>query len=220
MYAYLSHPLSPDTPCFRNARNVKVTHFRNMDEGAPVNNHRFEFQGHDGTHVDAPFHFVREGRTVDAYDAGDWVFERVGLVEIPKEDSGLITEADLAPHAMAHQETDLLLIRTGFERHRAADPARYTSKNPGFTVGGARFLYASFPRCRAVGMDVISLAAAEHMEEGFAAHRELLFATGRSVLVAEDMRLAHLDRAPRRVIMLPLRVAGADGAPATVIAEL
>jgi kynurenine formamidase len=220
MYVYLSHALAPDTPCYRDARNVKVTRTRNLDEGAPVNAHRFEVGGHDGTHVDAPLHFVRDGRPVDSYDAGDWVFAPVALLDVVKDDSELIAAADLAPFVARAADAELLLIRTGFERHRVADPSRYAARNPGFSVAGAQFLYRAFPRCRALGLDVISLAAVEHVEEGFAAHRELLFATGRSVLIAEDMHLAHLDQAPARVIMLPLRVRGVDGAPVTAIAEL
>ncbi len=86
MHVYLSHPLAPDTPCFRNARDVKVTRTRDLDAGAPVNVHRFDIGAHNGTHVDAPFHFVRGGRTVETYDAGDWIFERPALLSIPKTD--------------------------------------------------------------------------------------------------------------------------------------
>jgi kynurenine formamidase len=220
MHVYLSHSLAPDTPCYRDTREVKVTRTRNLDEGAPVNNHRFEFGAHNGTHVDAPFHFVRDGKTVESYPADTWVFNRVALLLIPKDDSELIGEDDLQPFVASSWDADLVLIKTGFERHRATEPARYASRNPGFSVAGARFFYRSFPRCRAVGMDFISLAAVQHLEEGFAAHRELLFGTGRSVLIVEDMRLADLDRPPARVIVLPMRIDGADGAPVTAIAEL
>jgi kynurenine formamidase len=220
MYVYLSHPLAPDTPCFRNTREVVIARTRDLDAGAPVNNHRFEVGAHNGTHVDAPFHFVRGGRTIEAYGAGDWVFERPALIRVPKDDSELIGPADLEPHVAAAAEADAILLKTGFERWRQSDPARYASRNPGFSVAGARFFYEAFPRCRLLGMDVISLAAVAHLEEGFAAHRELLFADRRSVLLVEDMRLTDLERAPARVIVLPLRMAGADGAPVTAIAEV
>ena len=220
MYVFLSHPLAPETPCFRNTREVKMTRTRDIDGGAPVNNHRFEIGAHNGTHVDAPLHFVRNGRSVDAITADEWVFERPALVAIPKSDSELIGPDDLAPHAAACRDADAVLIRTGFEAHRATDPARYAARNPGFSVAGARYFYERFPACRLLAMDFISLGAVEHLDEGFAAHRELLFADRRSVLIAEDVRLAELDRAPRRVIVAPLRMAGSDGAPATILAEL
>lgn len=220
MYVFLSHVLAPDTPCFRNAREVKITRTRDIDAGAPVNNHRFEIGAHNGTHVDAPLHFVRNGRAVDAIDASEWVFERPALVVLSKSDSELIGSKDLAPFVEHCREADAVLIRTGFEQYRESEPARYASKNPGFSVEGARYFYERFPACRLLGMDFISLGAVEHLDEGYAAHRELLFGDKRSVLIAEDMRLAHLARAPRRIIVAPLRMAGSDGAPATIFAEV
>ena len=75
--------------------------------------------------------------------------------------------------------------------------------------------------CRLLAMDFISLGAVEHLDEGFAAHRELLFGVDRrSVLIAEDVHLAHLTAAPRRIVVAPLRMAGSDGAPVTIVAEV
>src|SRR2546425_2213656 len=125
MHVYLSHPLAPDTPCYRDTREVKVTRTRNLDEGAPVNNHRFELGAHNGTHVDAPLHFVRDGKTVESYAADTWLFNRVALLLIPKDDSELIGQEDLQPFVTPSWDADLVLIKTGFERHRATDPTRY-----------------------------------------------------------------------------------------------
>src|SRR5262249_27849357 len=161
------HALSADTPCYRDTRNVKVTRTRDLEQGAPVNVHRFDVGGHDGTHVDAPLHFVRDGRPVDSYASDDWAFAPLALLDVAKAACELMRGAALAPFVERAAMAELLLIRTGFERHRAADPTRYAARNPGFSVGGARFLYRAFPRCRAVGLDVISLAAVEHVEEGF-----------------------------------------------------
>jgi len=221
MYVFLSHVLAPETPCFRNTREVKITRTRDLDAGAPVNNHRFEVGAHNGTHVDAPLHFVKDGRAVDAIEAGEWVFERPVLVSVPKADSELIGPDDLAPLVARCRDADAVLLRTGFERYRDVEPARYATKNPGFSVAGARFFYERFPACRLLAMDFISLGAVEHLDEGYAAHRELLFGAGRrSVLIAEDVRLAHLTGPPRRIIVAPLRMAGSDGAPATIFAEV
>jgi hypothetical protein len=97
MFVYLSHVLETETPCFRNTREVVVTRTRDLEAGAPVNNHRFQVGAHNGTHVDAPFHFVRGGRTVESYEAAEWVFTRPALMDVPKGDSELLQQADLEP---------------------------------------------------------------------------------------------------------------------------
>ena len=37
----------------------------------PYNLQRFTFITHLGTHVDAPLHFIKDGRTIDTYELGE-----------------------------------------------------------------------------------------------------------------------------------------------------
>ena len=44
-----------------------------MEEGAACNLTRFSMCSHNGTHVDAPAHFVRDGKTIDQIPLDVWV---------------------------------------------------------------------------------------------------------------------------------------------------
>ena len=46
---------------------------------------------HLGTHVDAPSHFVDQGKTLTDYEAKDWVFSHPFLVHCDIEPGGSIT---------------------------------------------------------------------------------------------------------------------------------
>jgi kynurenine formamidase len=125
--------------------------------------------------------------------------------------------AHFEQHFAAISECDLLLLRTGYTRMRRADPARYSTFAPGMSVEGAQYIAQNFPKLRALGLDTVSLACMQHLEEGLEAHRVLLGGEGRRFLIIEDMNLDYDPSALQRVFALPLFIDGVDSAPCTVM---
>lgn len=113
--------------------------------------------------------------------------------------------------------TDLLLIRTGYERYRSEE--RYWQRNPGLSAELGLWLRREYPVVKMVGLDCISITSRIHREEGRSAHRAFLDPDGEGhpVLLIEDMALATAPGQLRQVIVAPLRVSEADGGPCTVM---
>ena len=86
------------------------------------------------------------------------------------------------------------------------------------SVEGAHYVAGKFPKLRALGLDTVSLACMQHLEEGLEAHRVLLGGKGRRFLIIEDMDLDHDLSQLKRVFALPLFIDGVDSAPCTVMA--
>ena len=61
----------------------------NMDKGELYNLTAFSMCAHNGTHIDAPFHFIKDGKTVDAID----LKAVVGMAYVA-EHQGVITKED------------------------------------------------------------------------------------------------------------------------------
>lgn len=193
-----------------------------IGEGHLANTGIVEIYTHYGTHCDLPYHFLDDGVDMTALDHRDFIFDRPRVVDVPLGDRELVTAAHLEPHDAAIAGADLLLLRSGFERHRASDRHRYEHDGPGFADDAARYL-RRFPDLRGVGLDWLSLCAVSNQDPGVAAHRTLLRAddAGRFVTIFEDVALSALDGAtPARVLAMPLFIDGLDGSPCTVVAEL
>jgi kynurenine formamidase len=127
-----------------------------------------------------------------------------------------LIEVDSLPVAVTTQ-TDLLLLRTGFERHRH-DPS-YWQSNPGISPDVALWLRRFHPHVRAVGIDCISITSRAHRNLGRESHLAFLDPTGRGepIVLVEDMSLAVNASILNPIIILPLRVLNSDGVPCTVI---
>lgn len=221
-YVFLSHPFGPDTPTWLDNPPVKLRGYSAIADGDVCNQTVIETLNHNGTHFDAPLHFAAHGRSVTDYAAEEFVFRRPLILDIAKADDELVTVADLEPHAAALNAVDLLLLRTGFERYRG-DAARYGRKSPGLAAEAGPYLL-QFEALRALGVDIPSVTAPAHLDEGIAFHQAVLGAHARdskTLLLIEDMHLP-LDLSGSdidQVVMAPLRLEDRDGAPVTVIAR-
>ncbi len=172
-WVWLSYVLSADTPAYGGGPGLKVIQEKCIDHGDSCNAVRLAFSNHLGSHVDAPLHFVADGRSVEDYGPGDWFFRRPLLVDMPVEETELVTPSRLeAALPTNRRDTDLLLIRTGFSRCRSEE--RYWRSGPGFSAELAPWLRQCFPKLSAIALDCISLTSSQHREEGRRAHRAFL----------------------------------------------
>lgn len=176
---------------------------------------------HFGTHVDAPRHFNPEGLLISEVPLERFVYDRVAVIDISKEDLELVTREDLEPASGMLASAEMLLLRSGWSSVRSSDPERYTACGPGVSADACEYLIDGFPHLKAIGLDWLSLATPQRIEEGIAAHR-VLCGVGRGdryVLIIEDLDLSRLPVPVQRIYALPLFVTGADSSPCTVIAE-
>lgn len=211
---WLSHPLSSETPAYGNGEKMRIEPITRIANGDTANSSRFILPNHLGTHVDAPRHFFDSGPSLTDYPPEFWIFENPLLVDVPVEDGYLIGPMDV--EKAISNETDILLLRTGYEKYRGTD--RYWEHNPGLSPELAAWLRKNFPTLRMVGMDLISVTSRHHRITGRAAHRAFLDPglPGNSVLLIEDMALKHVNVSLKRLIIAPLRVNQVDSGSCTV----
>jgi arylformamidase len=196
-------PLSAALPSYPGDPPVRIEPALRIADGAPFNLTRFETGCHAGTHVDAPYHFLTDGLTVDQIPLDILVGKaRVAELNAPRR----VERADLEALDLTEDIRVLLKTRmSGQMRHAglqedhvflAEDAARYLVQ-----IG-----------VKLVGIDYISID--EFGNEEFPAHHALLQA---GVVIVEGLDLSEVDGGEYDMTCLPLRITGAEGAPARVI---
>jgi len=213
---FLSHNLSNTTPLYGGAKSIKIYKKSSIHDGDSANSLSLIFPNHSGTHVDVPYHFFDDGKKLTDYDASFWIFSHPVCIDVPSEDGYLVKYEDIVNSIK--EETDLLLIRTGYEKHR--NNKTYWQKNPGLSVGLASKLRSNHKNIRALGIDVISITSRLHRKEGRKAHQELLGShyDSQPIVLVEDMSLIKYNGLINKVFIIPLMIKDSDGAPCTVLA--
>jgi arylformamidase len=199
----VSVPLSTGIPAYPGNPAFELHAVKRIAAGGSSNVSRVVMGTHTGTHVDAPLHFLDGGMPIDELSL-DLLIGRAHVIDVRHR--GGITAADLA--AAGLREDIRVLLKTPNSAFWGASEFRedYTY----LTEAGARYLVDQ--GVKLVGIDYLSIE--QFKKTGAPAHRALL---AQGVIIIEGLNLAEAEPGTYEMFCLPLRIAGADGAPARVV---
>jgi len=216
-WMFLSYQLSEALSGYGGKDTISIKQSRSMCCGDTSNNTEFSMPTHFGTHMDFPFHFSMDGKKGSSYKADDFVFKHpcIQRLDLRDREDKLIGVQDLLPVYPA--ETDILIIQTFYSHLR--DKEDYWKNGPGFRPEVAKELKKRMPNLRAIAFDSISLTNFQNRELGRVAHKAFLIES--DILIIEDVNLHGISESTELelVIVSPLRIKEADGAPVTIIAR-
>jgi kynurenine formamidase len=98
-----------------------------------------EMSTHTGTHIDAPLHFVPEGKTVDDFPLEKFMGEGIVLDLAPKEPEAPITVEELEPFVDDIDSDDVVMLHTGWDQYHGRTP-EYLFEFPYLTGEAAQYL--------------------------------------------------------------------------------
>jgi arylformamidase len=203
----ISLTITPDLPTWPGDPQIVLERFSKMEEGAACNVTQISACVHIGTHVDAPYHFLGDGtQTVDQIPLS-LLTGRAYVLHLPDQ-VDLITAAVLEQAAIPPR-TRRLLFKTRNSAYWRAGVNRFQEDFVAISPDGAQFIVEH--GIRLVGVDYLSVAPFAAPEPT----HELLLKGG--VVVIEGLNLSQVSQGRYTLYCLPLKIAGADGAPARAI---
>jgi kynurenine formamidase len=200
------------------------------DKGYYYSAKKFSAPEHGGTHMDAPIHFAKNGKTIDQIPLDQLIGPAI-IIDVSKEalknDNYQISIQDFtiweSSNGKIPDET-IVLLHTGFGRYWP-DRLKYlgtdkTGKEaltdlhfPGLHPDAAKWLVEN-RKINAIGLDTQSIDYGQ--SEFFETHR---------ILCSKDIpffeNVANLDKLPAIgtvVIALPMKIKGGSGAPLRIVA--
>ncbi len=188
----------PDNP------PVELTRTSDQRHGDEATVSKISMGAHTGTHVDAPVHFFQGGASIDAAPL-EALMGPARVVHVPDRDRiSAETLASLDP-----RPGERLLLSTWNSDH-VWGRDDFVEDFVSLSLEAAQLLAER--RVRTVGIDYLSVGG--YRDDGAAIHRALLEA---GIWIIEGLDLRSVDRGPHELLCLPLRLQGADGAPARVL---
>ena len=202
----ISLTISPSLPVWPGDPPVKMPLTESMETGAEYNLTRLDISAHTGTHVDAPHHFLNDGRTVESL-ALDVLTGPCYVVQLPDDVDEISAEVlERIPLAAG---TTRILFGTRNSKFWAQGETRFQEDFVAISEDGAEWLVER--GIKLVGVDYLSVAP---YSDSVPTHRVLLQA---GIIALEGLNLAQVPRGFYDLYCLPLKLAGADGAPARAI---
>ena len=164
-----------------------------MSDGKLYNLTEFSMCAHNGTHIDAPFHFINDAKTVDEIDLNSVV----GMAYVA-EHTGVISADDakkIIKKAIAYNEEAAKRILIKGNAELSLEASEVFASNRILLFGN---------ESQTVGPEDAPLAV----------HRLLL---GADVVLLEGIRLACVSEGVYLLNAAPLNLSGADGSPCRAI---
>lgn len=164
-----------------------------MEKGDPYNLTAFRMCAHNGTHIDAPFHFIKGGKTVDSIDLDTFV----GLAYVA-EHHGVVSADDVAAilenaKKQSPEAAKRILIKGDAEV--SSEAAKIFAASNMLLLGN---------ESQTVGPENAPMEV----------HRILL---GAGVVLLEGIRLAEVSEGVYFLNAAPLNLSGADGSPCRAV---
>lgn len=167
---------------------------------------------HTGTHVDAPYHFIKNGKKIHQINPERFVCNAI-LIRVRGTANYKITKNDIIQFESKYgpiPAKSAVVFHTGWNDNLAR--SEFFEKNPGLSESAARYL--SSKKVSLVGIDSPSIDIGSDMS--FSSHKILLKS---DVLILENLcNLEKIKKIHFGIIALPLKIHGATGSPVRAVA--
>lgn len=200
----VSRPLFSGAPHWPGDTPTEIAPTARMADGASCNVGRLSLSLHNGTHVDAPYHYAPRGVTMDQVPLE--IFIGPARVVDARGCRTLTANLfdDLSPSEIA------VAPRILFRTDAWADPTMFPATWPLLEPGLGRWL-AERGVCL-IGVDVPSMD--ELKSRDLPRHQELHAA---GVIILENLNLRSAEPGVYELLALPLAVVGADASPVRAV---
>jgi arylformamidase len=198
----ISLTLSPQCIRWVTSQPMELIERKRTSRGDTNNSSSIHASAHAGTHVDAPFHFVPEGQTIESLPLDLFI----GPARVCAVDAGThITAADVAAAGVEGESRVLFKTRNSSLLRKGV----YDPSFAAFSVDAARALAQA--GVKLVGLDYLSAAKAD---EQVPVHRAFL---DHGVILLEGVDLSDVPPGRYELICPPVKLGGSDGAPCRAI---
>jgi arylformamidase len=203
-YYDISVPISNGGAVYPGNPEIRIAPQQEIAKGGSSNVSSLSFGSHTGTHVDAPKHFFDDGRSVDKLPL-DVLMGPAVLVDVGAHCMA-VGEKALKLHELKGHTRILIKTRNSSFIRDPAFREDYTYLAP----DGAAYLLSL--GVKLVGVDYFSI---EQFHSGHHRTHRILLEAG--VVIVEGLDLSPPPPGPYELRVLPLRIAGLDGAPARAV---
>jgi arylformamidase len=199
-------PLSDLTPVWEGDENIKIEQVSTLANGSDFNISQVKLGVHAGTHIDAPFHLLNMGNTVDKIPLN----KLIGPVQVIKiEDSIKVITREVLLASGLKKDVQRLLMKTSNSEYWRTDPHHFNRAYVAVDSSAATFLVEE--GISLVGIDYFSISPFNDLK---IPHQILLQS---EIVILENAYLVDVDPGLYNLICLPLNLMGTDGAPVRAV---
>ena len=204
----ISIPLSKKLPVWPNGFGINISSLATIGNKSDANVSRLDIDVHSGTHIDAPLHFIENGKTTNEINL-DRLIGDCFLVELPKN---LLTiqRTDLENLNIPNNTTRLLL-KTYNSFNNLWDNQTFDKEFCAISVDAAEWLVEQ--KIDLIGIDYCSI---QKFYDPPTTHQIIL---NNNIIILEGLDLRNVTGGMYKLTCLPISILGIEGVPVRAILQ-
>ena len=207
----LTLTISEEIPTFPGSPQPNFINWETLEKDG-YNLELLFLSSHTGTHIDAPYHFLKDGQKIHQIVTRRLVTEAI-LIKIRKGANQSITKTDIQKFEKKYGRIDdgsTVIFHTGWQKNLKKES--YFLRNPGLAVSAAKYLASK--KINLVGIDSPSIDLGK--DSKFSVHH-ILAKSG--ILIVENLaNLEKINSEMFHLIVAPLKLKNATGSPVRAMA--
>jgi arylformamidase len=198
--------VTPDIPVWPGDVKVQLERVKKIEEGATDNLSKMIMGVHTGTHMDAPYHFVADGKKIDELPL-DMMVGPVQVIQI-SDKVNLIT-AEVLKSVKMNPKVKRILFKTRNSQLWKKNEKKFQKDFVAISEDAAKVLVKA--GMVLVGLDYLSVGPFGNAKP---THDVLL---GAGMTLLEGANLANVPAGEYIIYCLPMKLGATEGAPARAI---
>ena len=207
----LTLTISEEIPTFPGSPQPNFINWETLEKDG-YNLELLFLSSHTGTHIDAPYHFLKDGQKIHQIVTRRLVTEAI-LIKIRKGANQSITKDDIQKFERKYGKIDdgsTVIFHTGWQKNLKKES--YFLRNPGLAVSAAKYLASK--KINLVGIDSPSIDLGK--DSKFSVHHIL---AKNGILIVENLaNLEKINSEMFHLIVAPLKLKNATGSPVRAMA--
>ena len=201
----ISTPISSSIPVWPNTPKPFITMISSLKDGDAADDTKIEMSIHTGTHIDAPSHFLSDGKTIDEMNLEVFIGP-VFVAYLPEAKK--ITGEDIKNLGIPKGITRLL-FKTSNSLLWKENPTEFNKDYVALTEDGAKAIVEK--KIKLVGIDYLSIADFDETES---VHKILL---EKEIAILEGLDLSKAEEGTYKLFSIPIMISGAEAAPTRAV---
>lgn len=198
----ISWPISEKMTTYKNKKSVEL-HAAKEFEKDNARETTIIINSHVGTHIDAPSHFLKNGKTIDQISLDKFI-GKCQVLDLTNVEE-YISDKELEKFDIKENEIILLKTKNSYKTETEEFDPSFIYLN----AAGAKFLVSK--KIKSVGIDYLGI---ERNQPGHPTHKSLLEA---QIPIIEGLRLREINEGSYEFSCLPINLHSSDAAPARAI---
>jgi len=200
----ISVPISKNTPHWPTSQAVDIKRCKSLKGGDDWNESRLAMDVHCGTHLDAPSHFLAKGKAIDEIKLN----KLIGKCYVCDTDNVGLIDSDYLQKIKMPEGVKKIIFKT--KNSKLWGNSSFYENFVALSSSGAEWIVRH--DIDLVGIDYLSIQP--FGQKDYLTHKILL---KKEVVVVEGLNLQDVEQGVYELIVLPINIKGAEGAPARAI---